>query len=35
MSKNLEELRVALFGAGLMPLSRDERDDPKIVEVWL
>lgn len=32
---SLKHLRATMRAAGLTPLMRDEKDDPKIVETWL
>lgn len=35
VSTYLETIRTELMGRGLHRLSRDPRDDPAIVEIWL
>lgn len=32
---DLEKIREALYIKGLFPITRDENDDPKIIETWL
>jgi hypothetical protein len=35
LSGNLQLVRNALHAKGLVPIERDPRDDPKIIEVWI
>ncbi|MCK1742157.1 hypothetical protein IVA80_15135 [Bradyrhizobium sp. 139] len=34
-STDLDQLRMALLGRGLVPFARHQQDDPVIVETWL
>jgi hypothetical protein len=35
LTGGLEEIRKVFWNAGLIRLTRDEKDDPQIVESWL